>query len=168
VPELSLQERLQPSLLDRLRDDHPEQRVEQVREFVLTLPQLRRSVQRDVAWLLNACNLESEVAGLGEVETSVLNFGMPDLAGLAVSSLDVAVLERAIQQALENFEPRLLKNTIRVRAHLDPQKMSHNTLIVDIEAELWAYPAPVELLLRTELDFESGEASVTEVAGRSR
>lgn len=166
MPELSLQERLQPSLLDRLRDDNPDQRVEHVREFVLTMPQLRRSVQRDIAWLLNACNLESQVAGLEEVEKSVLNYGIPDLAGLAVSSLDISVLEKAIQQALEHFEPRLLKNSIRVRAELDPQKMSHNTLVVDIEADLWAYPAPVELLLRTELNFESGEALVTEVASR--
>jgi type VI secretion system protein ImpF len=169
MAELSLQERLQPSLLDRLRDDHPEeQRVDKVGNRVLTLSQLRRSVQRDIAWLLNASNLDREVKGFDEVEKSVVNFGIPDLAGFTVSSLDIGVLEKTIQQALENFEPRLIKNSIRLQAELDPEKMSHNTLIIDIECDLWAFPAPVELLLRTELDFESGDVSVTEVTSRSR
>ena len=169
MAELSLQERLQPSLLDRLRDDHPEERrVDKVGNRVLTLSQLRRSVQRDIAWLLNACNLEREVKGFAEVERSVINFGIPDLAGFTVSSLDVDELEKTIQRALEDFEPRLIKNSIRLRAQLDQDKMSHNTLILNIECDLWAYPAPVELLLRTELDFESGDVSVTEVASRSR
>lgn len=166
--DLSLQERLQPSLLDRLRDDHPNERVESVHHRVLSLPQLRRSVQRDIAWLFNACNLESEVAGYDEVRKSVINYGIPDLAGFTVSSIDVGVLEKTIQQALEDFEPRLLKNSIRLRASLDQEKMSHNTLILDIECDLWAFPAPVELLLRTELDFENGKVAVTEVASRSR
>ncbi|MCG6860501.1 MAG: type VI secretion system baseplate subunit TssE [Chromatiaceae bacterium] len=169
MAELSLQERLQPSLLDRLRDDHPEeQSVDKVNSRVLTLSQLRQSVQRDIAWLLNACNLEREVKGYSEVEKSTINYGIPDLAGFTVSSLDVGVLEKTIEQALENFEPRLLKNSIRLRAELDAEKMSHNTLLIDIECDLWAFPAPIELLLRTELDFESGEVSVTEVARRSR
>lgn len=169
MAELSLQERLQPSLLDRLRDDHPEeQSVDQASNRVLTLSQLRHSVRRDIAWLLNACNLEHQVEGFDEVEKSVVNYGIPDLAGFTVSSLDVEVLEKTVQRALENFEPRLIRSSIRLRAELDPKQMSHNTLIIDIECDLWAFPAPIELLLRTELDFESGDVSVTEVASRSR
>ena len=168
MAELSLQERLQPSLLDRLKDDHPDETVDVTSSRVLTLSQLRSSVRRDIAWLLNACNLEREVAGYDEVEKSVINYGIPDLAGYTVSSVDVGVLEKTIQQALEDFEPRLLKGSIRLRADIDPEKMSHNTLIIDIECDLWALPAPIELLLRTELDFESGDISVSEVASRSR
>lgn len=166
MTELSLQERLQPSLLDRLRDDHPGERLEAPSDRVLSLPQLRRSVQRDIGWLLNARHLGREVAGYTEVEQSVLNFGIPDLAGFTVSSLDIGELEKTIQVALERFEPRLLKPSIRLNVHLDPEKMSHNTLILDISCELWAFPAPVELLLRTELDFESGAVAVTELTGR--
>jgi len=168
LAELSLQERLQPSLLDRLKDDHPDETVDVTSSRVLTLSQLRSSVRRDIAWLLNACNLEREVAGYDEVEKSVINYGIPDLAGYTVSSVDVGVLEKTIQQALEDFEPRLLKGSIRLRADIDPEKMSHNTLIIDIECDLWALPAPIELLLRTELDFESGDITVSEEASRSR
>jgi type VI secretion system protein ImpF len=34
-----------------------------------------------------------------------------------------------------------------------------------IEAELWAQPLPLRLFLRTELDLETGEVKVAEVAG---
>jgi type VI secretion system protein ImpF len=168
LAELSLQERLQPSLLDRLRDDHPEKREEAAADRVLTLSELRRSVQRDIGWLLNAVSLGRETSGYPEVERSVLNYGIPDLAGFTVSTLDVEVLEKAIQQALENYEPRLLKNSIRLRADMDPEMMSHNTLVINIECDLWSLPAPVELLLRTELDFESGDVLVNDSTGRGR
>ena len=38
----------------------------------------------------------------------------------------------------------------------------------DIEAELWAQPLPLRLFLRTELDLETGEVAVAEVAGGDR
>lgn len=162
MAELSLKERLQPSLLDRLRDDDPSTTVEPPSARVLSLSELRQSVQRDVGWLFNACNSESAFAGYDEARRSVLNFGIPDLAGFTVSSLDVGLLERTIEDALEIFEPRLLKNSVHVHALIDEQHMSHNTLVVHIECDLWANPTPLELLLRTELDFESGTVSVTE------
>ena len=169
MPELSLQERLQPSLLDRLRDDEPLETVEPPGARVLSFAELRRSVQRDLAWLFNAASSDRMLEGYEEVEKSVLNFGIPDLAGFTVSSLDLDLLERTLQQALETFEPRLLKNSIRLKANLDDAKMSHNTLVIDIECDLWAQPVPIELLLRTEMDFESGNVMVSEVrSSRSR
>lgn len=167
MPELSLQERLQPSLLDRLADDNPEEKTEPPSNRFLSVQQLRRFVQRDIGWLFNAADLQSIVEGYTEVERSVLNFGIPDLAGFTVSSLDVGALENAIRTALERYEPRLIRQSIRLRAEVDQDSMSHNTLILHIACELWATPAPIEMVLRTALDFESGKVSVTEVAGRS-
>jgi type VI secretion system protein ImpF len=167
MPELSLQERLQPSLLDRLADDHPDERSEPPTDQFLSIQQLRRSVQRDISWLLNACNMERDISGYAEIERSVLNFGIPDLAGFTISSLDIGSLENAIRVALERFEPRLIRHSIRLRAELDPDSMNHNTLILQIACELWATPAPLEIVLRTALDFESGDVSVTDVSGRS-
>lgn len=167
MPELSLQERLQPSLLDRLADANPEEKTEPPSNRFLSVQQLRRFVQRDIGWLFNAADLQSIVEGYTEVERSVLNFGIPDLAGFTVSSLDVGALENAIRTALERYEPRLIRQSIRLRAEVDQDSMSHNTLILHIACELWATPAPIEMVLRTALDFESGKVSVTEVAGRS-
>lgn len=166
--ELSVQERLQPSLLDRLRDDEPENTSESVSQRVLTVQQLRRSVQRDLGWLLNATNLGAAVEGYSEVRHSVLNYGIPDLAGYTLSSVDADVLEKAILRAFEDFEPRLIRNSIRLSAQMDETSMGHNTLVLLIECDLWAFPTPLELLLRTKLNFETGDVELTELASRSR
>lgn len=166
--ELSVQERLQPSLLDRLRDEDPESTSELVSQRVLTVAQLRRSVQRDIGWLLNATNLGAAIEGYSEVRRSVLNYGIPDLAGYTLSSIDADVLEKAVLRALEDFEPRLLRHSIRLSAQMDERSMDHNTLVLLIECDLWAFPTPLELLLRTELNFETGDVQLTELTSRSR
>src|SRR5690606_8309395 len=65
MADLTLQERLQPSLLDRLIDDAPHHRQEPRDDRVLSLDRLREAVQRDLAWLLNTVNLEA-TEDLGE------------------------------------------------------------------------------------------------------
>ena len=87
MPELVPKDRLQPSLLDRLTDDEPEVTVESRERRVLSMNDLRRSVIRDIEWLFNAGNLAS-VLDLSEhdlVADSVVNFGLPDLAGATAS-----------------------------------------------------------------------------------
>jgi type VI secretion system protein ImpF len=42
--------------------------------------------------------------------------------------------------------------------------MNHNALIFEIHGELWAQPVPLELFLKTEIDLETGDFAVTEVA----
>jgi type VI secretion system protein ImpF len=42
--------------------------------------------------------------------------------------------------------------------------MTHNALVFEIAGELWAQPVPLELFLKTEIDLESGEIAVSEVA----
>ena len=53
MAELAPRERLQPSLLDRLSDDEPDNAVEPRERRVLSLRTLREGVLRDLAWLLN-------------------------------------------------------------------------------------------------------------------
>ena len=53
MAELTPKERLQPSLLDRLTDDAPAEKVESREQRVLSLTKLRQSVNRDLGWLLN-------------------------------------------------------------------------------------------------------------------
>jgi type VI secretion system protein ImpF len=81
--------------------------------------------------------------------------------------LDLDLMERALRQAILDFEPRILRNKLRVRATLVEERMSHNTLTFEVEGELWAQPLPLQLYLKTEIDLESGQALVVE-ADRSR
>jgi type VI secretion system protein ImpF len=164
MAELTPKERLQPSLLDRLTDDEPEQKQESRDKRILSPTRLRESVRRDLTWLFNTPNLET-VEDLGtfpQVAQSVLNFGLPSLAGHTTAGLDLGDLERLLRQAIWNFEPRLLRSSIKVRLVADVKSMSHNALAFYIEAELWAQPIPLRLFLKTEIDLEAGAAVVVE------
>ena len=82
MAELTLQERLQPSLLDRLTDDEPGNLKEAAERRVLTLNQLKASVLRDLAWLFNTTSLfDHGPAARMPAGNSVLNYGLPALAG---------------------------------------------------------------------------------------
>jgi type VI secretion system protein ImpF len=164
VAELTQKERLQPSLLDRLTDDEPESKVESRDKRVLSPARLHECVRRDLSWLLNTTHLQA-VQPLDDypaVASSVVNFGMKDLTGLTVSSLDIPALERTLSQVIARYEPRLLRRTVKVRLVVDKERMSHNAVVFDIEAELWAQPLPLRLFLRTEIDLENGRVAVGE------
>lgn len=168
MAELAPRERLQPSLLDRLTDDDPATTVEPRDRRVMSLRTLRDGVLRDLAWLLNTTNLLSVTTtpALPHLANSVLNYGVPGLAGSAVSNLDIGALERGIRQAIWDFEPRLIRNTVSVKA-LAVDRADQNKLDFEIEADLWAQPYPERLYLKTELDLERGAVVVSETNGRS-
>lgn len=169
MAELTQQERLQPSLLDRLTDDEPDSRQESRDKRVLSMRKLRESVLRDLGWLLNATRLDvlQDLSEYPLVARSVLNYGMPDVAGLTASGLDIAGLERAVKESILDYEPRILRHTVKVTARTDESQMSHNALAFDIEGELWAQPVPLRIYLKTELDLEIGEVKVSEMSPQS-
>ncbi len=159
------QDRLQPSLLDRLTDQKPEEQREPRERRVLSIPQFREAVKRDLAWLLNTTNLASVQHDLSDyplAQRSALNFGIPDLSGKVVSSMRAEDVEQTIKQAILDYEPRILPQSLRVRVIVDPEKMSHNALRFEIEGELWCEPAPLHLVLQTVIDLESGHARIEE------
>ena len=166
MAELAPRERLQPSLLDRLTDDEPDNAVESRERRVLSLRTLREGVLRDLGWLLNTTNLLSltTTALLPHLADSVLNYGVPGLAGSAVANLDIGALERAIRQAIWDFEPRLVRSTVSVKAL--SASVGQNKVDFEIEADLWAQPYPERLYLKTELDLERGAVLLLEANGR--
>ena len=169
MAELTPRERLQPSLLDRFSDDDPTGRVEPRERRVLFPSQLRECVRRDLTWLFNTTQPGTTMpalAGDPRTASSVLNFGIPDLAGHTASTLDLAALERSLRQAIWDFEPRLARASVRVRGLLDEREMSHNAVSFAIEAELWAQPVPLQLFLRTLVDLEDGSVRVSEMSER--
>lgn len=168
MAELLPQERLQPSLLDRLTDDDPHHQTEPATSRVLTKQQLRQAALRDLQWLFNAVRPPaSTFSGLTHVQGSVLNFGLPAFAGQTATRVSHAELERAVKEAIQRFEPRIDADTLRVKvvmatAFLD----SHNVVQLQIEGTLWAQPTPLELILRSALDLETGQVVLGEGALR--
>lgn len=167
MAELTPSERLQPSLLDRLTDENPNSQSESSRQRVLSVGQLRKGVLRDLSWLLNTGSLDDvqSLTSYPEVEKSVINYGMPDLTGVAASSVDTVSLERRIRQAIQAYEPRILSNTLKVRMVVSEEEMNRNALTFDIEGEMWAQPLPLHVILQSELDLESGRISVSDMSG---
>ncbi|MBD8528362.1 MULTISPECIES: type VI secretion system baseplate subunit TssE [unclassified Massilia] len=165
MAELAPRERLQPSLLDRLTDDEPNKTAEPRERRVLSLRSLREGVLRDLAWLLNTTSLLSvvELDTLPHVANSVLNYGVPHLSGHSIVNLDLSRLERAIRQAIWDFEPRLIRSTVTVRA-VAGGSAEHNKLTFEIEADMWAQPYPERLFLKTELDLEAGAVTLVDTA----
>ncbi|MGU7775896.1 type VI secretion system baseplate subunit TssE [Burkholderia sp. MR1-5-21] len=161
-------DRLQPSLLDRLTDFEPDVRQEPRERRVLSMRALRDSVQRDLAWLLNANGVASvqDLSCYPHVATSVLNFGFPDIAGKTASGLDIVQMEKRVRDAIWAFEPRILRDSVRVSAIQQEETTGrHNTVAFVVEGDLWAQPYPERLYFRTELDLEAGEVRVIDQGG---
>lgn len=161
----ALRDRLVPSLLDRLTDNDPLGKVESRENRLLSISSLRNSVLRDLGSLFNATCLDvnEELEDYPEIKRSVLNYGLPALSGHCASGTDMKGLERQIRLAIINFEPRLIADSLIVKAQSDSKGLDHHNLVsFKISAQLWAQPAPVELTLQTDIDMESGQCRIAE------
>ena len=165
------QERLQPALLDRLTDDEPDKKLEPRENRVLSKRKLRESVLRDLGWLFNSTKLEASdaLSGAPYVRLSVVNFGLPAMSGQVASSFDVTDLTRAIREAIINYEPRILPSTLEIKTLLEGGDLDHHNVIgVEIHGQLWAQPVPLEFLVRTDFDLETGRVRITDLGSSSR
>jgi type VI secretion system protein ImpF len=164
MTELTPQDRLQPSLLDRLTDNEPQKRTESRSQRVLSMSQLRECVRRDLAWLLNTSPISQtqSLESYPETARSVVNYGVDDLAGRNIRRRDVGDIERSVRRAILNFEPRILPKTLRVQAIVSEEEMSRHALTFLIEGDLWAEPLPQQLFLKTEVDLETGASNIIE------
>lgn len=161
------QDRLQPALLDRLTDDEPDKRLEPREQRLLSKSRLRQAVLRDLAWLFNTTRLDADMdlSTTPFAQRSVLNFGLPSLSGKTAASLEIVDLERAIRQAIIEFEPRILAGTLQVRALVELSSLDHHNVIgIEIHGQLWAQPVPLDLLIRTEIDLETGKVRIADLA----
>jgi len=158
-------DRLQPSLLDRLTDDDPTTSTEAPGAAAMTRTRLRQAVLRDLAWLFNSTNLEAEIPldSHPHARRSAINFGVPPLAGSKLSDVDFADVDQGLLEAILAFEPRLIPGTVQVRSIVSADLLSHhNQLAFEVRAKLWSMPYPLELLLRSNLDLETGHVVLQE------
>jgi len=164
MAELLNQERLQPSLLDRLTDNEPGRTVESRDQRVLSMARLRESVLRDVAWLFSTVNMEATTPldDYPEVARSVVNYGVSDLTGTHVVGRDLGQLERDLATAINRFEPRILAESLKVGVDAEGVGETRRALSFTITGQLWAQPVPQSLYLKTELDLETGAVSVAD------
>lgn len=153
-------ERLQPCLLDRLTDDEPNKSEESRNQRIISIQRYKRGVIRDLEWLFNAsAHLPWEkiqdrtLEDFPEAFKSVINYGIRHLCGMLAPNMED--LERAMIQALHVFEPRILRNSVKIKASLELQVVTF-----ELQGEIWANPVPEELFIRTKVDLEGGSASL--------
>lgn len=159
---------LQPALLDRLQDDEPGTLTEPASARFVSREQLRQWVIRDLERLFNStCTLNTlQLAKAPALAASVLAYGMPPISGQLASLLDVREFEATVTHLIRGFEPRIDPNSIAVKAELDQGLMNlHNVIGLRISGLLWARPQPIELVLRSEVDLETGRVALMPVSG---
>src|SRR5687768_14305824 len=120
MPELTPLEKLQPCLLDRLTDDEPKNSNESRVQRVVSVQKYKRGVLRDLEWLFNsAAHLPEEgsrkfrLSNYPEALRSVLNFGTRQLCGMFAP--EMRELESQLTDAIRLFEPRIIRNSLRVK-----------------------------------------------------
>ena len=161
----SLRERLQPSLLDRITDRDPDRTRESVAQQSLMNERLiKEAVIRDLGWLLNTVALDviQDLSRYQHARRSVINYGVPDLSGQTASTMDAPGLETAVRDAILEFEPRIIRNSLRVNVRRNLSQMSHNSLSFEIDGAIFHQPAPFQVTLRSQLDLENGDFKVIE------
>ncbi len=129
---------------------------------------LRQTVLRDIGWLLNttAYDTGGQLELYPEVRKSVINYGIPVLSGQYYSGIEWSDLEKKIRDAIAFFEPRLMADTLELRAIAAEESSGHHNLLqFEVKADLWSIPFPVELLLRSQLDLETGLVTLSDQSG---
>lgn len=141
------------SVLDRLMavDEWPTTRSQSLRYY-------KEALKRDLEWLLNTRQPPiPELVEYPLAKASVINFGLPDITSLGLSSAsDHGRLRKAIEICLRNFEPRLMD----VRVTLESSDMTDRRLRFHIEGNMKLDPAPEEISFDTVLELSSGEYKV--------
>ena len=153
--ELSIKEKLMPTLLDRLTDQAPDKLLERQDERIINMRSLKHSVQRDLEWLFNTIQLASScnLAGYPEIQSSVLNFGIMDINSISSTVKSALEVEYALRQAILKFEPRILPDSLTVQVLSFNKIDCKRRIDFQIEGQVWAQPMPQQVLLRTEIDL---------------
>jgi type VI secretion system protein ImpF len=145
---------LVPTILDRLLDDNPGQARDPLRTSGFLLRELKKSVRRDLENLLNTRYRCRDIpTHLEELETSLLNYGIPDFTGAVFANEDDRKdLRRIIERIIRRFEPRFKEVTV----HLDTKPTSNDRVIrFRIDALLHADPAPEPVVFDSQLEPSS-------------
>lgn len=159
MARIEADQRLQPSLLDRLLDDDPGRADPPSKSRGQSLRDLRESVRSNLESLLNTRHRCLPLPpGLGELKLSTINYGVPDFTGADLAGPAFREEFRAaIEQAIRAFEPRFMRVSVTMREADEGDR----TLRFRIDALMYADPAPEPVIFDSVLDTASRAVAVT-------
>ncbi|MCR9293538.1 MAG: type VI secretion system baseplate subunit TssE [bacterium] len=140
-------EPLRASLLDRLSGEQNYGRFAGSQ----TIEQLIESVHRDLESLLNTrWRVTSWNSSLEELEQSLVNYGIPDFAGVNMSSpVERELFRDLVREAIKQHEPRFLQVRVEI---IDNEDRLDRSLKFKIDALLRAYPEPAPVVFDSKVD----------------
>lgn len=153
--------RAQLPLLDRLLDADPGAAELPQPTAAEALERLRVAVRRDLEALLNARRRRRPLPALStELATSVVGYGIPDLASGAYSVPELReALAREVEATIRRFEPRLTQVSVALVGGDDELS---GTLQLKVDAVLRAEPVPEPVSFETLLEPVSRDVTVRE------
>jgi type VI secretion system protein ImpF len=154
--------KLRPSILDRLLDDEPHNQAERDPGEHQLVKQLRDSVRRDLESLLNTrYHVIQPPEDLYEVDRSLLNYGLPDLATINITDAKKRnEFTAQLQKTLVEFEPRF--KSVKV-SYIDNKDDTDRTLRFRIDAVIYADPLPQVVVFDSILESVTRTVSVKEI-----
>lgn len=122
---------------------------------------LQKFVADDLETLLNAVAFGSstDIDEFGQVQTSILNFGLPDIVHRSIDETTVADVGGEIRTALISYEPRLVQDTIEIRRDIDADATALKIRFV-VKADLSCDPVNVPVEFVAEVERQTGNLKV--------
>jgi type VI secretion system protein ImpF len=115
---------------------------------------LRETVKRELAWILNTTNLGAaiDLTPYPEVKTSVLNYGVTDLAGKPMTGRMITQRAREIRDSIRAFEPRMDPEHLDVTPLTTVERENAVTYVIRGDVTAAVQAMPVEFKTDVELD----------------
>lgn len=159
MAELSAEQAVVLSILDRLQDDQPSLSRDPAKTQGEAIFELKQSIRQDLENLLN-CRRRGTTwpAHLSELASSLVNYGLPDLTGLDTGTTESREgLRRTLETVIRTFEPRF--KAVRIRM-LDNAEPMDRTLRFRIDAMVRVDPVTEPVIYDSTVDPVAGNLEI--------
>ncbi|MEJ1157584.1 type VI secretion system baseplate subunit TssE [Prosthecomicrobium sp. N25] len=125
---------------------------------------MRREIGLDLEKLLNTIQLASslDLSEHPEVQSSILNFGIPDIVHRSIDEFAVDDIAFELAVALKRFEPRIVPRSIQVRRDMSVSTVELKVRF-QISAEISMRPENVPVEFVADIEVASGKIVVGHV-----
>jgi type VI secretion system protein ImpF len=122
---------------------------------------LRATLRRELAWLLNTTNYGAvnDLEAYPQVRTSVLNYGVPDLAGKSLHRRTILHRAREIRNAIRIFETRIDPRSLVVEPVASDEPNSIRFLI---HGDVTSAAQVLPVKFKTDVEADNASVEVTE------
>ncbi|OUS30157.1 type VI secretion protein [Gammaproteobacteria bacterium 45_16_T64] len=153
------EQKIRPSIFDRLLDNEPEKKVEDNHDQFQATRSLRESVRRDLEQLFNTrYRITSAKDNPPELELSLVNYGLPDLATINLVDEDTRIdFCRSLETTIRRYEPRFKSIKVHTLGNVENED---RTVRFRIDAVLHADPAPEVIIFDSVLEPVSRSVEV--------